>query len=85
MESKFVLEVLMDSRLNKTSAVPLTKRLMVFCDALHKILALVKRDDPSSLLSSSEVTVDYCVLFWAHQYKRGIDILQSPAKGQKDD
>lgn len=32
----------MGSKLNKTSAVPLTKRPMVFWDALDKILTLVK-------------------------------------------
>lgn len=73
----------MGSRLNKTDAVPLTKRLMVFWDPLEKVLALVKEDDPSILLSFSEVTVDYCVPFWASQYKRGMYILQSPTEGQK--
>lgn len=29
--------------------------------------------------------LDSCVSFWAFQYKRGIDILQSPKMGDKDD
>lgn len=58
-------EFLMDSRVNNISVVPLTKRPMVFWDALDKILPLVKGGDPSTLLSSGQVTVDCCVQFRA--------------------